>query len=265
MIGRKNLGRSLGSAPSCDAKHSQRNHRLRKDFALRLNPRGFTLIELLVVIAIISLLVSILLPSLSKAKDLARLAVCQVNLKNIGIALHLYAEDADGDFPIGRCSNTSEVYRLTQTGVTDAMAGRIGLGLLYPNYVSDAHIFYCPKLASNLPDIWSYDSVGAFANNWPTVTNPWGTLAGYLYGECDTTLIEWGKAYPRDVFWNRAIVTDIYLMGYNPSAHEKGTSVLVGDGSVLYYQNPDLYAISPLNSGSPVGHYWWDAFTDSDS
>ena len=61
---------------------------------------GFTLIELLVVIAIIALLVSILLPSLNRAKELARRAVCGGNLNSIGKAMYLYAGGAnDGDLP----------------------------------------------------------------------------------------------------------------------------------------------------------------------
>ncbi|MBN1554347.1 MAG: prepilin-type N-terminal cleavage/methylation domain-containing protein [Phycisphaerae bacterium] len=60
---------------------------------------GFTLIELLVVIAIISLLVSILLPSLTKARDLAKSVVCSTNLKQLGTTLHLYAGDYDGGIP----------------------------------------------------------------------------------------------------------------------------------------------------------------------
>lgn len=63
---------------------------------------GFTLIELLVVIAIISLLVSILLPSLTRAKELARRTACAANLRNIALGSVLYAEDQAGRLPTGR-------------------------------------------------------------------------------------------------------------------------------------------------------------------
>ncbi|MBN1555942.1 MAG: prepilin-type N-terminal cleavage/methylation domain-containing protein [Phycisphaerae bacterium] len=64
--------------------------------------RGFTLIELLVVIAIISLLVSILLPSLTQAKELARRTACAANLRNIALGSTLYAEEQAGRLPTGR-------------------------------------------------------------------------------------------------------------------------------------------------------------------
>ena len=54
---------------------------------------GFTLIELLVVIAIIALLISILLPSLSRARELSKRLVCAANLKGIGTSCKLYAND----------------------------------------------------------------------------------------------------------------------------------------------------------------------------
>ena len=63
------------------------------------NNGAFTLLELLVVIAIIALLLSILLPSMGKAKAQAKAAVCLSNLRQIGLAAMLYAENNEGLVP----------------------------------------------------------------------------------------------------------------------------------------------------------------------
>jgi prepilin-type N-terminal cleavage/methylation domain-containing protein len=60
---------------------------------------GFTLIEVLVVVAIIALLISILLPSLSRARDQARLSVCLTNARTLGMACATYAAEWKGRFP----------------------------------------------------------------------------------------------------------------------------------------------------------------------
>ena len=62
---------------------------------------AFTLIELLVVIAIISLLVSILLPSLNRATDMAKRTLCASNCRQIGYASLMYGEDHKGHIVIG--------------------------------------------------------------------------------------------------------------------------------------------------------------------
>jgi prepilin-type N-terminal cleavage/methylation domain-containing protein/prepilin-type processing-associated H-X9-DG protein len=72
--------------------------------------KAFTLIELLVVVAIIALLISILLPSLSRARELAKRAVCASNQRGIGQGMHIYANDNREWFP-------THYFRVTNTTV----------------------------------------------------------------------------------------------------------------------------------------------------
>ena len=84
--------------------------------------RAFTLIELLVVIAIIGLLVSILLPSLSRTREMARSMVCVNNLRQLSHGWHLYADDNyDVSVPgryakaLGGTSNPANWYKIGTT------------------------------------------------------------------------------------------------------------------------------------------------------
>src|SRR6185437_888225 len=76
---------------------------------------GFTLIELLVVIAIIAVLIALLLPAVQAARESARRAGCQNNLKQIGLAMHNYHSTHDV-FPMGYVAWTNADLNATSPG-----------------------------------------------------------------------------------------------------------------------------------------------------
>jgi prepilin-type N-terminal cleavage/methylation domain-containing protein len=112
---------------------------------------GFTLIELLVVIAILSLLIAILLPVLNQAKLHARRAACTGNLRQIGMAIHMYAEDFGDTIPYGpagRPVTGSNFYTVTGN-VTSLLSledgAPVGLGLLLEDYLAhQPTVLFCP-------------------------------------------------------------------------------------------------------------------------
>lgn len=112
---------------------------------------GFTLIELLVVIAILSLLIAILLPVLNQAKLQAYRAACAGNLRQVGVAIHMYAEDFGDTIPYGpagRPVTGSNFYTVTGN-VTSLLSledgAPVGLGLLLEDYLAhQPTVIFCP-------------------------------------------------------------------------------------------------------------------------
>ncbi len=90
----KNQGGILGVVLSMCATLLTRNRKP------ETRNRGFTLIELLVVISIIAILVSILLPALAKARELANRAVCMANIRGIIQSMITYSQSSNGTFPV---------------------------------------------------------------------------------------------------------------------------------------------------------------------
>ena len=70
-----------------------------------MKKKGFTLIELLVVIAIIAMLLAILMPALNKVKRLAQRLICSTNLKGLGTAMMVYANDFEDEYPVAGAGN----------------------------------------------------------------------------------------------------------------------------------------------------------------
>ncbi len=103
---------------------------------VRFGDRGFTLVELLIVITVLGLLAALLMPALGMAMETANRTACAHNLRQIALALKLYANASDGRFPVEEtCGNPQR--HLVES--------------LVPAYMREIEMFYCPSAAAVEP------------------------------------------------------------------------------------------------------------------
>ena len=116
--------------------------------------KAFTLIELLVVISIIAVLLSILMPSLKKAKDKVRSVICQSNLKQWALPFAMYAEDNNGKFMRGWMDNEDGTWG----------TGKQWMNCLRPYYSGVGDFRLCPKTPKPKEDWVMGGTFKAWAN-----------------------------------------------------------------------------------------------------
>ena len=124
-------------------------------------PAAFTLIELLVVIGIIAILVAILLPTLSRARESANRSACLSNLRQLGQAFNMYANTFKDHIPLGHISDEYQ-WDYTLNFANSSKAFVTHLGVLRDTHLLDSpRTYFCP---SEVDPQWQF---GTQENPWP--------------------------------------------------------------------------------------------------
>lgn len=159
-----------------------------------LGGRGaFTLVDVLVSLVIIAILMGLLLPAMSTASESARRVACQSNVRQIGLAIVMYADDYGGSMPTSvflpansaqRAGDRPQSMTTLLLPEPERLPNRSpwdGLGLLFEReYLSAAKVFYCPSHTGDYPysrfqDEWSLDKFEAAQSPDSTI------IANYHY------------------------------------------------------------------------------------
>jgi len=107
--------------------------------------RRHTLSGVVITVLIVGLVAGLLLFALAAARERARRTRCASNLKSMGYGIHLYSSDFNEAFPsYGVAASTPLEAAVTDPAISNPMAS---LGMLYPDFISDGQVFWCPSTA----------------------------------------------------------------------------------------------------------------------
>jgi prepilin-type N-terminal cleavage/methylation domain-containing protein len=221
--------------------------------SLKVMRSGFTLIELLVVIAIIAILAALLLPSLSKAKRVAKESACTNNLKQLTLGLLLWSDEHDETFP-DHYENSWNMKVASWSGWQPNGMGQLRADM--GNTLADPALWYCPLLDTKpiggmyMPDADGTGSTAGYGMRYWTGNKADGNKAinmGYSYRNVSWWLNSGRTRRPNQKNMDGGDVILHDFVGANGAwgllyHHQNGYLLAHVDGSVHKYINTSQWA-----------------------